>query len=743
MNKRINKYMSMAAVFAVCSAMISCSSSNKKVGNVTSDGGESSVSVPQNVLTEDKGEEGSYKAAKKSLPSEMTYISSIKEVAGGEIYLLGNDKDINKLIYRADKDLSDFTAVELREYKNSDVLYIAPADGLLYVLVVSVTYDGLPEPDYDDPDIDWSAYEEAAVYNAVIDTYGEDGKLVSTVEVTGLEEDALTSTSFIQGFELTLGGSFIMCAGNKIIKLNKDGTAADIAELPEYYIDSCGLDSSGNFVCVSGGSKIYTFDTEKMEILSSDELGQSIWIDSIAPGKGEYRLIMSLNDGFYGLKDNTKKLYKLVDSVNTGLKANGTYQIIALDNGEFAAAGNVFTSAGESLIPIFYHIAERTEEEIKNTQVIKLGNLGGINTDFIDEFNNSNDSGCRIEVMQGYGTGKEDVGEAFNMSLITGEAPDLVCASDYTLLQNLAGKGALADMYPFLDSDEELSRDSFLPNFLKANESDGKLVALPRSFCINTIVAKSEFIGGAGENWTMDEMLSAVDSMPDNMYLYNSAMDAEQVLQDLVFHTTSCYIDYNKRTCSFDSPEFVSMLELAKNTRYLDVDYDGAYDWRDNAYKLDEALIYPAMLHDDEDYKWLKEDVFGGSDITFVGYPSSDGTGGSFFFANTFAVMESSENKEGAWEFIRYFFSDEFFLSDEYQMSQVLGFPAVRKYQSFYDKQIEEYVGTVRITGSYDYDIFNIIKDEAGYYFNGEHTAQQAADMIQNRVSILVSEQSW
>lgn len=733
-DKKINKYMSMAAVFAVCSAMISCSSSDKKVGNVNTDGGESSLSVSQNVLTEDKGEEGSYKAASKSLPSEISFVSDIKNADGGIVYLLGNDKDYKKLIYRADEGFSDFTAVELREYKNSDILYIAPADGVLYVLVVSVTYDGLPEPDYDDPDTDWLAYEEAAVYSAVIDTYGEDGKFVSTAEITD-SGNLLTEYSFIYGFESTPDGSFVMCAGNKIVKLNKDGKAVDTAELPEDYIDSCGVDSSGNLVCVSGGTDIYTFDTENMEILSCDELGMYIWIDSIAPGMGDYRLVMSLSDGIYGLKDNCRKLYKLVDSVNTGLKSGGTYQVIALDNGEFVAAGNLFNDAENN--PILYRITERTEDEIKSTQVIKLGDLGGIDPDFISEFNNSNNGGYRIEVMQGYGTTKEDVGEAFGMSLITGEAPDLVCAFDYTILQNLAGKGAFADMYPYLDSDAELSRDSFLPNFLKVNESDGKLVTLPDSFCINTIAARTEHIGGAGENWTMDEMLSAVESMPDNMFLYDRAMDAEQILQDLVFHTTSCYIDYNKRTCSFDSPEFVSMLELAKNTPYItEVDHDDT-DWMDNAYKLDEALIYPTMLHGYGEYEWIKKDLFGGSDITLVGYPSSDGTGGSFFFSNTFAIMESSEHKDGAWEFIKAFFSDS------YQNSLDAAFPAVRKCQKFDDEKLEDYIGNVKISGSFDYDIFNIIKDEASYYFNGEHTAQQAADMIQNRVSILVSEQSW
>ena len=44
--------------------------------------------------------------------------------------------------------------------------------------------------------------------------------------------------------------------------------------------------------------------------------------------------------------------------------------------------------------------------------------------------------------------------------------------------------------------------------------------------------------------------------------------------------------------------------------------------------------------------------------------------------------------------------------------------------------------------GQYDDDILNICLEEAQTFFSGEASAEQAADMIQNRCSILVSERA-
>ena len=56
------------------------------------------------------------------------------------------------------------------------------------------------------------------------------------------------------------------------------------------------------------------------------------------------------------------------------------------------------------------------------------------------------------------------------------------------------------------------------------------------------------------------------------------------------------------------------------------------------------------------------------------------------------------------------------------------------------DKLTNYILGCDTIYGDYDSDVLNICLEEAAAYFAGETTAENAADMIQNRASITLSE---
>lgn len=51
-------------------------------------------------------------------------------------------------------------------------------------------------------------------------------------------------------------------------------------------------------------------------------------------------------------------------------------------------------------------------------------------------------------------------------------------------------QGNFADMYEFIDSDSELSREDFLPNLLKASETDSKLYTFSDRFKVFTVLGK-------------------------------------------------------------------------------------------------------------------------------------------------------------------------------------------------------------------------------------------------------------
>ena len=140
--------------------------------------------------------------------------------------------------------------------------------------------------------------------------------------------------------------------------------------------------------------------------------------------------------------------------------------------------------------------------------------------------------------------------------------------------------------------------------------------------------------------------------------------------------------------------------------------------------------------------------------------------------------MANSSNPEACWNFISSFFTEEYQTSDnfyqipalktafgkklddamkkpyytdqdgkkvEYEDTYYLGekemkIPPLTQAQRDY---LEEYILGIK-AGSYYYDeeVYNIINEEVQTFFKGEKTAQETASVIQNRVSILVSEQS-
>ena len=167
-----------------------------------------------------------------------------------------------------------------------------------------------------------------------------------------------------------------------------------------------------------------------------------------------------------------------------------------------------------------------------------------------------------------------------------------------------------------------------------------------------------------------------------------------------------------------------------------------------------------------------------GDDITLVGYPSSDGTGARLSTNQSFGIMSNSANKDACWNFINTFFAEDYQTSD-----QMYNIPALKsafekklddamkkpyytdengkkiEYEDTYymnDKEIkipplnqeqrdyiEQYILNIKSSSFYyGNDVYNIINEEIEPFFAGEKSAQETATVIQNRISILISEQS-
>ncbi|MBQ7980937.1 MAG: extracellular solute-binding protein, partial [Oscillospiraceae bacterium] len=337
-------------------------------------------------------------------------------------------------------------------------------------------------------------------------------------------------------------------------------------------------------------------------------------------------------------------------------------------------------------------------------------------------------------------------------------------------------KGLLADLYQFMDKDETINKEDYLTNIFEAYEVDGKLYELVPSFTINTLIGKSSIVGEES-GWTMAEFIELVDANPE-MSVYSYEISRSDFFMDMISSCYSAFINNETGECSFNSDDFIKILEFA-NRFPKEVDWEQWNDdpsyWQDQevAYRDNKALVNPYGISNFRSIRELEMATFG-EKITFKGYPGAEGNGSSIFANMEIAITAKAANPDGAWEFIKYFLSDEYQSELEWvypiklsaleaQMEKAKERPywvdengEKQYYDNTYwianqeikvgentDEDNQRVLDLIKSTTEirrYDRDIYKIIEEEAAPYFEGQKTAQEVADIIQNRVSNYIAE---
>lgn len=468
---------------------------------------------------------------------------------------------------------------------------------------------------------------------------------------------------------------------------------------------------------------------------------------------------------------------KKILTLSTSLTMAMTVSCSSNDNSNIDKANKTNSANGSIVVE-----SAEAKEEI----VITMASHGynpyisdGIN--MIDVFN-SIDNGYRIELKDYsdyYESSKEHTKEAWadcdlqlSLDVMKGGVIDIIPNNFYDSgkFHSLAAKGAFADLNTFLEADEKINRDVLFDNVLETCEIDEKLFYMPICFTIDTIFGPTKYVGNK-ENWSMEELKQHWDKMPENA-LINGHNTRDYVYYAILRENISNFIDYGSATCSFNSPEFISILNFI-NTFDEPLTYKSDSNWN-NPIFLEETSIYnfnsySATIYNDRNYE-----------ITFVGYPSSDKCGSLINTGSDQIAISASSSKEkqkGAWEFVRMLVDYEFQYNNSFSggfEGEDCAFPInIEAFeekgkdiyhnddgnQIEYSEEDEELIYYPINKADYDRllifiksikkqntdtedDIFEIINNELFEMFRNEKTSQQAAENIQNRVSILVSERN-
>lgn len=606
-----------------------------------------------------------------------------------------------------------------------------------------------------------------------------DGEIV-IVEINGAYEMLDTDGSYLG--ELTSDSGDIDSIGH-----DSEGRLVCALAYEENETDKlrfCNIESDGTLTDYS--NTVYDFSETVYQLM---------------PSNSKYKLLVRTNSSIYGINAETDEIDYLLNVNVSGVVSNAVEAYFMTEDGEISVLWNSFKDFSVE----YKKFVPRSEEEMANIPVITIGTYGGdmFLEEYVNNWNDAGND-FMVEVKVYTSEGRDDFDAVFDemaQDAISGNLPDVLSLSGgYFGNINLREMGALCDLYEFMDNEEVYNRDYFIPNVLKCHEYNGKLWGLPNRIEIDLgRIGKTKYIGKA-EDWSRSKAIDLlVDppvelEEPDTKYnrFYGGSLGNYSI-------NYNDFMNYDTAECDFDNEDFYRFLNWCNEAEVYTKEfvYDDPSEWTDEMHEQEYYEQQTRYINDKAliDHLWILNyinyidelfGVFGGEKITFLDSPIMQGD-------TTLGIYAKSENKELAWEFIKSRITDDnyetkkgWFTSpfpvtetglkmyleqnrNNIGYSEEAGYPEeLWDYKgliydfSLFDRTkyvklgeiTDEIAETVRgyidsatldeggryYTTSYN-TIYDILEEETARFFNGECTAEECAKVIQQRMSLFLSEQ--
>ncbi len=445
--------------------------------------------------------------------------------------------------------------------------------------------------------------------------------------------------------------------------IGPDGKDAAVIEL-DNYPDSVFLMKDGTPAITVWGDdseKVCVLDVAEKTVSATYPLPQSAY--SVVTGGGEYDVYF--NDGSYlcGFNFGSEKAERLFNWINCDINGGEVENFRINEDGSVTVVTNKYKSYDESYTVEMAKVSKVPASSLPVKEKLVLATMG-IDWDvrnLIIDFNRKSED-CRIEIKDYSEYNTEEDGKAgvtkLTTELLAGTVPDLIDLSGLPYTQ-LATKGILADLYPYIDADEEFSRDDFFRNVFKALEVNGKLCSTCANFSVNALVGAAKIVGNK-IGWTYDEFYEALSKMPEGCDPLDVTATCYDVLSTCLALDLDQYMDWGTGKCSFDSDSFKQLLRFSAG-------FPESFDWENYEWSAESntdtriaegrQMLMQAYISSVSDIRYY--DFYFGGDATYVGYPTLSGTGNMLGTGSGFAMSEASAHKDQAWKFLRQFYTEE------------------------------------------------------------------------------------
>ena len=543
--------------------------------------------------------------------------------------------------------------------------------------------------------------------------------------------------------------------------------------------------------------QLRTIDTAAKDWGKSYDLPQDAY--NTYSGTGAYLYYYMRGETLYGRKAEAEEGAeddKLLNLLDADISADQISFVTFLEDGRaviMAEAYGSTTGRRETLAVLTP--TPRSELPEKTTLTYATMYLSQDERNRIVDFNRSG-TPYRIEVRDYSEYSTEEDYQAgikkLNTEILAGKAPDII-NTDSLPIRQYGAKGILEDLWPFIENDQDIGgREGLMDRVFTAAEQDGKLYQIFDAFSIATVTGSPSVVGDR-TSWTLQDLQDALAKMPEGCAVFNEYNTKSNMLTLVMSMNLDSFLNWDTGECRFDSEEFKALLAFCDN-------FPLEYDWEssqsgdyDEPTRIAEGRQMLVTEHI-SDFKsiQMQKAIFGG-DITYIGFPVEDGGVGSSFSVNSGLAMSAScADKEGAWTYMRQlllpqyagnenashwgghngfpsnkadfqWMAEQSMIPDGYKTdedgNQILdedGNPIEESHSTWgignnftisvyatkqeeYDQIMDLYNQVDRMSGS-DNNVYDIVTEVSGSYFAGDRSLDDAASLIQNKVTTYVNE---
>lgn len=381
---------------------------------------------------------------------------------------------------------------------------------------------------------------------------------------------------------------------------------------------------------------------------------------------------------------------------------------------------------------------------------------------------NENHSDVKIEIIN-YLDDHSDLEEALNQIKIeinAGKGPDMIdFGRQYSPID--ASCGMMADLYPFLQNDESIVEQDFYYNILEAFEAGESLYVLVPSYSINSYATTNRELAGL-ERMNIKQLEDAYNTLDEESILFPGETK-KAVFGMICYGSLENYIDWDTGICRFNSESFKEILHFA-NQFPLNLNISDDYSVK-KMITEGHVLLYPVYI--DDVYGTAGIRMLYGETPTYIGYPFDSGYGSMAAISDiAIGISSTSKYKEEAWDFLRSLLDSEFQdniknglplrvnsleqkLDDAMQAEYDANGEKIEKVFLRFDGEepisiyeispedaetLKLLIGKIEFNATVDYNLYQIMLEEADYLFNDDRNENDVADIIQNRANIYISE---